>query len=439
MRPFQAVSNERIADVGDSPALAMEDGAASARSTGTESDAEWRLREVGRPAVAKGATSGFSVASLALPQRARKRDAGGFVSFLICVVLPVIAASVYFFAFASDQYVTGFKFTVRDAQSSAPSSLGALPALLGVGPSSNPLENYIVTDYLTSRQAVEDIQAKINVTKLYSRPGIDWWARFNPAQPIERFVIYWQRMVTASYDQVTGLSSAEVRAFTPDDTYLIASTLVTFSEELINRIANKGLRDAVRFAETDVQRAETRLKAVRGQITDFRNKEQVIDPTAGVVTSNVLLAQTLRANLSQLQTQLSALTKQNLSSTAPAAVFLQSQIKATREELATVEAQVGHMTEGSTPLSQVVGQFEQLTLESQFAQNMVVSAMQNLELARTALYAQHIYVTTYVDPAVPQSSLYPKRILSVCVTGFVCLLFWTIGLLTVRSVREHLA
>ncbi len=113
------------------------------------------------------------------------------------------------------------------------------------------------------------------------------------------------------------------------------------SEELVNKIANKPQQDAIRFAEADLKRAEDRLKAIRKDVTDFRNAEQLIDPQSSVVTSNVLLAQTLRANLSQLQTELSSLSTRQHNSNATTIQVLQTRIKATREQLATIEAQVG--------------------------------------------------------------------------------------------------
>ena len=376
------------------------------------------------------------------PMRRQKRSYGSIITFLLCVVAPVIGASIYFFGYASNQYVAEFKFAISDSKSgSTVSSVGGLASFMGMGATAgaNPQESYIVADFLKSRQVVDDLDSAIDVRHLYSRPEADWWSRFDQSLPVERFVSYWKRVVTSSYDQITGIGTAEVRAFTPEDAYLIATTLVRLSEELVNKIANRPQRDAVRFAEADLQRAEERLKDIRGKITRFRNTEQVIDPQSNVVTSNVALAQSLRATLNQLQTDLASLEKERtLSRNAPAIVSLRGRITATQQQLASVEGQVANMRDGANPLSRVVADFEQLDLERQFAQNMVLSSLQKLDDARAALLAQHVYVTPYVSPAMPQSSTYPKRILSIITVALVCFLFWTVGLLVVRSIREHL-
>jgi capsular polysaccharide transport system permease protein len=378
---------------------------------------------------------------LPVPQKGRSRVSAATISFILCVILPAVIFGSYFFFYASNQYVSEFKFVVRDARTAAAgvSQSGGLQGLFNVGSaSSSPVENYMVADYLVSRPAVDALQAKIDVMSRYSRPDIDWFARFEKDQPIEKFMQYWQRMVSANYDQVTGIGSVQIRAFQPKDAYEIASLMVSEAEKLVNDIANKPQQDAIRFAEADLKRAEERLKVIRQDLSELRNKEQVIDPQSNVVASNILLAQTLRANLSQMQTELSALAKQKLHADAPASQILQSRIKATREQLAVVEGQVGNDRDGATPLSRVVAKFEQMDLERQFAQSMVQSLMQNLEQARTAALTQHVYVTAFISPLVPESSTYPKRLLSTFVAAFVLFIFWLIGLLVVRSVREHL-
>lgn len=374
-----------------------------------------------------------------LPGR-RKRPYGTILSFILAVVLPTALVAVYYLGIASDQFVTSFHFAVRDAKSAATGIAGAgIPGVFGGSTSANAEENYIVTDYIASRQAVEDLEHNIGLQWRYSRPGVDWIARFDPAQPFERFVRYWKRMVTASFDQVTGISIAEVRAFTSDDAYAIATELARLSEKLINEVANRPQLDAVRFAEQEVKRAEDRLKIARGEVTRFRNSERLIDPQASVVTSNVLLAQTLRQNLTSLETELSRLRDQRLDPGSPVVQTLQTRIKATREQLAAIESQVSTTRDGNTPLSKVVAEFEQLELERQFAQTMLTSAMQSLEEARSRAMAQHVYVSAYVRPAIPQSSTYPRRILSIAIAAFGLFLFWLVALLVTRSIREHLA
>jgi capsular polysaccharide transport system permease protein len=254
---------------------------------------------------------------------------------------------------------------------------------------------------------------------------------------MEKFVKYWQSMVTAHYDQVTGIAIAQVRAFTPEDALAIANSLVTLSEELVNRIANRTQNDAVRFAQREVERAEERLKAIRAKLTEYRNKVGVIDPATSVIASNSALVQALRGTVAQLETQLQTLRLQNLQPNAPAVVTLQNQINSTKEQLATIEGSVGRNKSGAA-LSAVIAEYEQLELERQFAQAMLTSTMAALDAARASAASQHLYITPFVRPSLPESSLYPRRILTIVTIAGLALIVWLIGLLIGRSVFERL-
>ncbi len=367
-----------------------------------------------------------------------RRNYGEKIWFFLSVVLPVAIATVYFAFFASNQYVAEFRFTVKDAtMQSASAATSSIISMIGGSGGSLAYDNYLVTDYLLSRQATEELQHRINVTQLYARPEADWWARFDPSQPMEKFVDYWRGMVTSHYDQVTGIASAQVRAFTPEDALLIANSLVTLSEELVNKIAGRTQADAVRFAQDEVHKAEERLKAIRAKLTEYRNKVGVIDPASSVVASNSALVQGLRQTVAQLETQLQTLRLQNLQPNAPAIITLQHQINSTREQLGIIEGSVGRNKSGAS-LSNVIAEYEQLDLERQFAQTMVTTTMAALDASRASAAAQHLYITPYVRPSLPESSLYPRRVLAIATIAALALIAWLIGLLIGRSVVERL-
>jgi capsular polysaccharide transport system permease protein len=381
------------------------------------------------------------VEPLALPPPVvvRRRPWGQYISFAVVVGIPLIVASVYYGFIASNQYVAEFRFSVSNTTPSVSSVSTSVMAALSGGSSTAPLENYIVADYLTSRQVVDELQHRIKIRDIYAKPTVDWWARFDASQPMEKFVDYWQEMVTSSYDLVTGIATARIRAFTPEDAFLVANTMVKLSEELVNKIANRSNIDNVKFAEKEVERAQQRVKDTAARMTEYRNKVGVIDPKTSVVAGNSTIQTTLQANLATLETQLTSLLGRHLLSTSPAVRTLQNQIKATKEQLAAIERTVeaGKDRAGGAALSAVVAEYEQLDLERQFSQTMLTSAMEALEQARATAALQHLYITPYVRPSLPQSSTYPRRLFSIMMTGLIAFAAWVVGLLIVRSIRER--
>jgi capsular polysaccharide transport system permease protein len=378
---------------------------------------------------------------LRLPQRSSRRTNSGIISFIACVVVPTLIAAIYYLFYASNQYLVTIHFAVKESQTLTSSSsnsgmTGGLSLLLGGGATQVSAENYIVTDYITSRQAVEDLQQRINLAQIYSRPQIDWLSRFDASLPTEALVRYWRSMTSASYDQITGISVATVKAFDPEDALRVATMVLELSENLVNEISRRPQREAVREVEQELKHAEDRLKDIRRKLTEYRGKEAIIDPNSSIVAGNATLSTGLRTTLAQLQTELA--TMQQLSANAPQVQALRTRIKAIENQLNAIEGNV-KSANSDRPLSDIVGRYEELDLERQFAQTAVISAMQNLDRAKSALAATHSFLIPYVRPSLPESSLYPNRLLAISIVAGACFLLWAIGLLVARSIQEHLA
>ncbi|MCW5737419.1 MAG: hypothetical protein KIS73_25060 [Enhydrobacter sp.] len=379
---------------------------------------------------------------LTLPQRRRSKPWGGIVSFFLCVLAPTIAAAIYYIYIASNQYVVEWRFTIRDTSSgtSTTAAASALTGLLGAasGAAIGP-DNYMVTEYIKSEQAVIDLEKRIGLRALYAKPSIDYWSRIDASLPIERFVRYWDYMVKASFDQITGTALAEVKAFSPEDALLIGNTLLELTEELVNETSQRPLWESVRAAEAEVTRAQDRLRKIRTDMTEYRNKAAVIDPTSSVVLTNATVASTLRQTIAQYESQLSAVRNGGVGKDAAQVESLTRRIKAAQDQVKSVEAEVTKAKGDNQSLSEIVGRYEELDLERQFGQLLLTSAMQSLETTRANATAKRLFVVPYVRPQVPQSSTYPNRAVAIATVAGACTMIWTVGLLLGRSIREHLA
>ena len=105
--------------------------------------------------------------------------AAAFISFCAMVALPVSVTALYYAFIASDQYVAEAKFTVSGGE---PAKLDGIGAFTGIPAISVIQDTQIVTNYIESRAAVEKLETTINLRKLYSGDGADWFARFQSEQ-----------------------------------------------------------------------------------------------------------------------------------------------------------------------------------------------------------------------------------------------------------------
>ncbi len=394
---------------------------------------------------------------VALPRRRKaKRSIGLWASFFLAVVMPTIAAGIYYGFFVSNQYVSEFRFAVRN-QSFSPAGATSASTSLGAAARSGIFtDNFLVVDYITSRQAVEDLMKTVDLQAMYSRQNVDWLSRLGSDVTMEGLVSYWQSMITATFDMATGLAHVQVRGFTPEDAFTIASTLVKQSEKLINDISARARQDAVRFAEADVSRAEQRLRDARQEMHKFRDSEQTPD-AAKTAGGTLDLAIKLRGELAGLQSQLASL-RTYMEPTAPSVRVIESRIAATTKQIAAIERELGKgdanramgaaagtatagaNEAGSSPaISEMLSTYEDVDLSRQFAEKYYATTLSALELARSDAASQHTYVATYVQPALAQASEYPQRIVSVLIILFSAAAIWFICVMVFYSIRDHIA
>jgi len=357
-------------------------------------------------------------------------------AILLIVGLPTLIASIYYFLWASDQYVSEAQFVVRGQGSSlmAPSLLGAMMGGSGgLHASQDDLQS--VDDFIVSHDAVRELQGRMDLVGMFRRPEADAIARLWPSHPTaEKLLKYYQGKISVEFDTDTGISTLKVRAFRPHDAQEIASTLLTLSEGLVNQFSERSQADALKVARQEVDRAEARVVAARAELTAFRSREQSIDPgkSSAMVFELVArlegqLAQT-RADITESQTYLKA--------DNPKLQMLTNKASALEAQIATEKRR---LTGSDGSLAPVVAAYERLLLEREFADKGYASALLSVENARIEAAKQHLYLVRVVEPNLPEEALYPKRILMVASVFFCSLMAYAIGWLILAGVREHAA
>src|SRR5262249_27835952 len=124
---------------------------------------------------------------------------------------------------------------------------------------------------------------------------------YGPEQ--EEFYRYFQRIVAVGHADRTGIMTLSIRAFRPEDARDIAKTLILLSEDLINRINARLQTDAIANDQAEVNATQQRLIATQANLTEFRNRELMVDPTRSAVALAELIAR-LSADLGSVQAQI---------------------------------------------------------------------------------------------------------------------------------------
>ncbi|MGO1074923.1 hypothetical protein [Inquilinus sp. CA228] len=381
--------------------------------------------------------------TLRLPSRKARLSAGFWLSLLLMVVLPTALGAAYYLYVAADQYVSEFRFAVKSSNGSASSATTDLVgAALGQSARLSAFsDNFIVADYITSREAVADLMKTVDLRAVYSNKAADYLARLDPTVPVEKLVEYWQNRVDASFDVSTGISIVQVRAFTAEESLRVAKALIASSEDLVNRIAERAREDSVRFAERDVKNAEDRLREITAKLRQFRNVQQTPDLSTSA-SGTLSLSLQLRTSLAQMEAQLTSLST-HMAPDAPTMKVLKNNIAATRDQLGKIEGELGAgAAPAGNPNSEgyaaTLSDYEDIRLELQFAQQSYQNMLTALDQVRSSTMSDRTYLMPYVEPTLAEYALYPQRVEDVLIVFLIAFVAWAITMLTVHAVRDHM-
>lgn len=391
------------------------------------------------------------------PPERKPRWIGPAVLFLLMVLAPFGGLVFFLYHVASPQYAAEFRFTVQEitpavgmttpaVPSGTNTNLSSLATAMSAGTASSTAkpavaQDYIVVDYLKSRDIVDQLQAKLDLRKMFSRSDIDPWFRLDADASPEELLDFWRKMVSADYDMITGLAKATIKAFRPDDALRVTKAAVALSENLVNHIQSRSQQDSVKFAEAEVARAKVNLDRMDREMAAFRDKEGTIDPTnaTGDVTSNVNLATSLATTLAQDQAALTAMLAQKLRSDSPQVRMQIATVNAAKAQLARVQGEVSTSRSGGAVLSRVVSEYEALLTDRQYAQALLLNAYQSLDRARTSAATQVYYLVPYVEPALPVSArgLGSVRFRYLTIAGLALVTIWTATVMLLRRAADR--
>jgi capsular polysaccharide transport system permease protein len=358
--------------------------------------------------------------------------AGVVAGFVTLVLVPTLAATVYFGAIASRQFVSEMSFAVR-----APMMMSDLLGMGSIPSSQRTQDALIIADYVRSRRMVEDLDADIGLRKLYLRPEIDWLSRPGSSDPIEDIVRYWKWKVDVKVDKNSSVVTVTVKAFTPEDALTIARAVAERSEKLVNEMSERAREDAVRQAQDELARAETKMRLAIEAMRLTRNERGVLDATKVAEATTKVIGELLEKLLA-LEGEYEVQRGAHVSPSAPQMKVLERRIAGLKEQIFALEKRIAGAS-GSSSLSDVQGTLERHALETKVAEQQYALAVAKLEQARLDQATKQVYLMTFVPPRIAEDALYPRRLLTISLVLLAGVALWGCGTGFAVLVRDHMA
>ena len=255
------------------------------------------------------------------------------------------------------------------------------------------------------------------------------------APTVEDLLSYWERVVSASLDTNSGVLEIEVRAFSPEDAQNVANAIISHSQDLVEDLSLVAREDAMRYTRQDLAKAQGRLKEMRRQIRDFRTTYQIIDPEADV-QSQVGILGALQSRLADALIELETIESYS-DGKDPRLPNVQRRVDAIRMQIANERATVANQSEDRKSLSSIIGEYEELLVDLEFAQNAYTAALASEEQARAEANRRSKYLAVHIPPTRAEMSIYPDRPLLLLIIAACSFAAWGVLVMIYYNIRDR--
>ncbi|MCL6655205.1 hypothetical protein A6R70_23290 [Agrobacterium rubi] len=358
-------------------------------------------------------------------------------SLLVFVILPGIIAAIYYFLFASGQYISESRMVVRTIGVSEQFDTSEKrDGRSIIGGDSLTQDSYIVANYIQSPQIVRLLDERIQLHAMFSRADVDYFSRLPIDAKFEDLHKFWTRQVDTYVDGPSGIIILTIRAFSPGDAVKISNAALQAADEMIDTISEKAKHDLIQRGENDVTLALAEYRKALDNLREYQNKTGILDPLASAKMSNAIIAKLTEQKLN-LTVSLNSLVAAGADDTAKGRELARS-IKAIDDQIRLRQDSVA----GATPsdgvqISSSMTEFSRLETQRVVTQALYESTVRNLDTAKSTALKRTTFISVFSDAHVPEESRYPDRFSQWIILVGGLLTLWMTGTLIWMSIEDH--
>ncbi|AUA57985.1 ABC transporter permease [Achromobacter spanius] len=350
------------------------------------------------------------------------------------VGMPMILALVYYSAFALDRYLSTAQVAVRQVgNAETPQVPGLAVMLSGLNPTSRE-ETLYLREFLTSQDMLDVLQQKVDWSSHYSGRWQDPIFWLSGSAQREDLLEYYRRVVSAQFNEQTGLLTVSVQAFDAVFAKEVLKIMLAESERFVNELSHRMAREQMAFAQSELAKARTEYEDRREDMLRFQNDNNLLDAEATAKARAGIIAD-LEANLTKERTLLKGLIG-TLNADTPQIRQQRNRISAVEQQLAS-EIQRLVSQKGGDKLNVVASRYRNLAIDAAISEEAYKFAVSSVESTRMEASKKLRSLVTVVSPNLPDRAVYPERIYNL-ITLLVALgLLYGIARFVIATVEDH--
>lgn len=353
--------------------------------------------------------------------------------FTFTVFIPTFMAILYYGIFASDIYISESKIVIRNSEQKVVSGLDSVLQSTGFGGSNN--DAYIVKDYILSRDALMKLNKDMHFKDIYQDDSISIFDRFDGFginDSFEALYEYYQKYTEDTIDPQSFILTISVRSFNPDNAKNINEYLIKISEDLVNKLNERMIKDTVGLAEKEAKKSLDKFKEISSKLSKYRDTKSIFDPTQQSIIQLQLISK-LQDELIATKTQLSQI--KTIAPESPQIVLMQTKIKNLESDIAKETSKI--VGGGKDSFSGKMSEYDKLVLEKEFAAKQLAMSLAALEQAKNEAIKKQLYLEKVAMPNLPDYPLEPYRIKNIFIIFVLGLISWGILSMIIVGIKEH--
>ena len=365
--------------------------------------------------------------------RRRRRKLALLLSRLsVFVLLPTLLVGWYFYAMATPMFATKSEFVIQQAEAAASGGLGGM--FQGTSMATQQ-DSTTVQSYLTSRAAMNRLDADHNFRAHFSAPNIDAIQRLEPDATSEAMYGVYLDHVIISYDPTEGIVKMEVIAADPATSQQFSESLISYAEEQVDQLTLRLREDQMAGARSSYEASEARRAEALAAWLAIQEEVQQIDPI-GETSARTAQISTLETQRQQLQLELQTRLDVRRPNEAQVA-SLRSQIAGIEDLIAQLRSD---MTNDSASGASLASKNTELRLAEEnytFQTLLVQTALQQMEASQIEANRQVRYLSLGVEPVAPDEPTYPRAFENTLLAFLILAGIYLMLSLTASILREQ--
>ena len=354
--------------------------------------------------------------------------------FALFTGVPTVLTLLYMLVFAHPVYQAETKLIVRENKETASSIIPGLAAsLLGTGAQTSVEDAYILAAYLHGSQFIDTADRRLGLKEHFRTPVFDPLHTLKKNPLAEEFYDYIRARITIKIAADSNIVSVSTQAFSPEMARALAKLIVEESEKAINTLNARMVDSQTTLARRELAQSQATLLEKRQQLLRFQTVHAMVNPESEV-TSRLGNVAGLDAKLVEKRTELR--TKEQ---------YLRPdsfEIRAIQQAINALDSQRRHetgalVTSGGESMAATLQAYEDLKLQSEFAQQAYASAFALMETSKLAAGRQEKFLLLIEAPGVPEEPAYPLPLHATATVFATTAVLFGIGRLMLCTVRDH--